>query len=273
MNLTKLTALSFARWIGLAGLIFAFSSVASPKAPAQNRNLVSFGHADQQSPTAASNADLPVITPELRADMLVAHGHYHDAIEAYNRIEPQTAELVNKIGIAYQRLGMDQEAVSFYDRAAQMDHRYAAAYNNLGTVYFSKDDNKRAKHFYKKSIRLDAQMAPFWSNLGAVYLAQKKYSDGAEAYEHAFKLDPGIFQELELNGLQKDEPPAELAKMYLCFAEIYARAGMKAEAIHYLEKALLQGFSDKQKIMQDQQLASLRGSPEFEHLVGGNHKP
>ena len=273
MNLTKLTALYFARWIGLAGLIFAFSSVASPKAPAQNRNLVSFGHADQQSPTAASDAQNPIITPELLADMLVAHGHYRDAIDAYNKIQPQTAELFNKIGIAYQHLGMDPEAIAYYERAAHMDHKFAAVYNNLGTIYFRQGDNKRARSFYKKSIRLDAQRAPFWSNLGAVYLAQKKYSDGAEAYERAFKLDPYIFQDLELNGLHKDEPPAELAKMYLCFAEIYAHAGMKVQAIHYLQKALLEGFTDKNKLIQDQQLASLRGMPEFEHLVSGKPTP
>ncbi len=269
----KSTTLNIARWIGLAGLIGAFCAAGSMGALAQGYNMVSFGHVDQQSPSSATNADLPIITPELRADMLAVRGHYRDAIDAYGKIEPQTAELLNKIGIAYQRMGMDSEAIAFYDRAARMDHKYAAVYNNLGTVYFRQDDNKRAKRFYKKSIRLDAQMAPFWSNLGAVYLAQKKYSDGAEAYEKAFNLDPDIFQELELNGLHKNESPEDLAKMYICFAEIYAHAGMKTEAIVYLQKALLEGFSDKQKLVQDQQLATLRGTPEFEHMVSGNPKP
>ncbi len=257
----------------MTALVFAFSAAGSLRALAQNHNLVSFGHADQQSSTAASNNELPVITPELRADMLAAHGNYRDAIDAYSRIQPQSAEILNKIGIAYQHIGMDPEAVAFYDRAARLDHKYAAVYNNLGTIYFRQDDNKRAQRLYKKSIRLDAQMAPFWSNLGAVYLAQKKYSDGAEAYERAFNLDPDIFQELELNGLHKNESPADMAKMYICFAEIYAHAGMKIQAIEYLQKALLEGFSDRQKLQQDQQLASLRGTPEFEHLVSGNPKP
>jgi tetratricopeptide (TPR) repeat protein len=268
----KSTTLGFARWIGWAGLVFAFSTAGSLRALAQSHNSVSFGHADQQSPPSASNAELPVITPELRADMLAVHGHYHDAIDAYSKIQPLTAEIYNKIGIAYQRMAMDSEAIAYYDRAARMDRNYAAVYNNLGTVYFRENDNKRAKRFYKKSIRLDAQMAPFWSNLGAVYLAQKKYSDGAEAYERAFNLDPGIFQELELNGLRKDESPEDLAKTYICFAEIYAHAGMKMEAIDYLQKALLEGFKDKQKLQQDQQLASLHGTPAFEQLLSGSAK-
>lgn len=267
----KSTTMGVTRWIGLAGLVVAFSGAGSLSALAQDHNSVSFGHADQQSPSA-SNAELPVITPELRADMLAVHGQYQRAIDAYSKIRPLTAEIYNKIGIAYQRMAMDEEAIANYDRASRMDRKFAAVYNNLGTVYFHENDNKRAKRLYKKSIKLDAQAAPFWSNLGAVYLAQKKYSDGAEAYERAFILDPGIFQELELNGIHKDESPEDLAKMYLCFAEIYAHAGMKMEAIDYLQKALHEGFNDKQKLQQDQQLANLRGTPEFEQLLSGDHK-
>ena len=72
---------------------------------------------------------------------------------------------------------------------------------------------------------MDAATAPFWSNLGAVYMAEHQYSNGAEAYEKAFLLDPDIFQEIALNGIAQNESPAELAKIYLTFAEIYAHAG------------------------------------------------
>ena len=156
--------------------------------------------------------------------------------------------------------------------AAKLDHRFAAVYNNLGTVYFHENDNKRAQRLYKKSIHLDAQTAPFWSNLGAVYLAQRQYSDGAEAYERAFNLDPNIFQEIALNGIQQYESPEELAKMYLTFAEIYAHAGMKTQAIDYLRKALLEGFHDRQQLQQDQQLATLHGYPAFELMVADRHR-
>jgi tetratricopeptide (TPR) repeat protein len=271
----KSTTMEWVRWTGMAGLVLACGMLAGG-AVAQTQNTLNFGHTlggqtDQQPSPSASSAELPVVTPELRADMLVAHGQYKEAIEAYRKIQPQTAELYNKIGIAYQHLAMDQAAMENYDRAFHMDHKLAAAYNNLGTVYYHENDNKRAKRLYKKSIKLDAQTAPFWSNLGAVYLAQKQYSDGAEAYERAFTLDPNIFQEIALNGFRQDESPQELAKMYLCFAEIYAHAGMKTEAIDYLRKALHEGFKDTQKLQQDQQFASLRGTPEFEQLVS-DHK-
>jgi tetratricopeptide (TPR) repeat protein len=140
-------------------------------------------------------------------------------------------------------------------------------------VYFHENNNKRAKQLYKKSIKLDAATAPFWSNLGALYMTERKYSDGAEAYEKAFLLDPDIFQELALNGIRHDESPQELAKIYLTFAEIYAHAGMKTQAMVYLHKALDEGFRDRQQLQDDQQLATLHGTPEFDALIGVTHKP
>lgn len=268
----KHTALGWADWVGLVGLVVACAALASGSAIAQTHNTLNFGHVDQQTPSSASSAS-ETITPELLADMMVIRGNYEAAIDAYRKIRPQTAELYNKIGIAYQRMAMDQEAIASYAAAMHLDRKFAAPYNNLGTVYFHENDNKRARQLYKKSIKLDAATAPFWSNLGAVYMAERKYSDGAEAYEKAFLLDHDIFEEIELNGIQHNESPQELAKMYLSFAEIYAHAGMKAQAMFYLHKALNEGFRDRQKLQDDQQLAILHGYPEFDALLAGGHKP
>jgi len=246
---------------GVVGLVFAWN------AGAQTHNTLSFGHPTQQTPSTASSQP-EAVTPELLADMMVIHGRYEDAISAYRKIQPQTAELYNKIGIAYERMAKDDDAIANFGQATRLDRKFAAPYNNLGTVYFQENNIKRAKGLYRKSIKLDAETAPFWSNLGAVYMAERKYSDGAEAYEKAFLINPDIFQETALNGLRHNESPAELAKIYLTFAEIYAHAGQKTEALLYLHKALEQGFNDRQKLLDDQQLATLHGTPEFDLLVG-----
>jgi tetratricopeptide (TPR) repeat protein len=204
--------------------------------------------------------------------MLAAHQQYQDAISAYKKLTPQTAEIYNKIGMAYQHLSMDQDATFNYQRALKLDHKLAAAYNNLGTVYYHEKNNKQAERLYRKSIKLDAKAAPFWSNLGAADLARKDYSDGAEAYERAFTLDSNILDEIALNGMRESASDEDLARMYLWFAEIYAQAGMKEQAVEYLRKSLLVGFQDKQKLQQDQQLASLRGTPEFEQLLSNEHR-
>ncbi|MGA8940422.1 MAG: tetratricopeptide repeat protein [Acidobacteriaceae bacterium] len=267
----KTIRIGFVGWVGVVGLAVGCVMLTSQSAMAQTQNSVSFGHHTDQQPSQTADA-VPVFTPELKADMLEVHGQYESAIDAYRKIRPETAEISNKIGIAYQRMGMDQEAIGWYDQAVRMDHKYAAAYNNVGTVYFHEKDNKLAKKFYKKSIHLDADSAPFWSNLGAVYLADRKYSDGVEAYEKAFKLDPNIFDEIALNGIHHYESPEELAKMYLTFAEIYAHAGMKAQAVLYIQKAMDEGFHNREMLQQDQQLATLHGYPAFELMVADRHR-
>jgi tetratricopeptide (TPR) repeat protein len=266
----KLTAKGFVRLAGAVGLAVVCGAASTGNAFAQTQNSLNFRHVEQQKPSSSMESS-PTL-PETMADVMVAHENYAAAIEAYRKIQPQTAQIYNKIGIAYQRMAMDQAAIESYGQATKLDNRFAAPYNNLGTIYFHQNDNKRAKQLYKKSIKLDGAIAPYWSNLGAAYMAERKYSDGAEAYEKAFLIDPNIFQEIAINGIQHNESPEELAKMYLTFAEIYAHAGMKTQAILYLHKALEQGLQGREKLQDDQQLATLRGTPEFDAIVGIRHK-
>ena len=265
-------AIRVARYLALASLLLALGAVGLQAALAQR--LVSFSPADQQQPSASnatSTTDLPVMTPELNADLMVAHQHYDDAISAYKKITPQTADIYNKIGMAYQHLFLYNDARYSYDRAVKMDRKFAPAYNNIGTIEYHNKDNRHAERLYRKSIKINPKTPAFWSNLGAAYLAEKKYRDGAEAYQRAFILDTNIFQNIALNGIHETASGEDMAKIYLCFAGIYAQAGLKAEAVDYLRKALLEGFHDRQALQQDQQFATLHGDPAFEQLLARKH--
>jgi len=254
-----------------AALLLVFCTLASPRAAAQR--LLSVVSTDHQQPsTAASSAAEPqVMTPELFADLFAARQHYDEAIKAYKQL-PQTAQIDNKIGMAYQRLHMDADARSYYDRAIKLDRKYAPAYNNLGTIEYHDKSMRHAERLYRRAIKLEPKTAQYWSNLGAAYLARQKYHDGAEAYQRSFVLDPDIFQEIALNGLHEVTSSEEMAKMYLCFAGIFAQAGMKAEAVEYLRKAFVEGVHDKNSLQQEQQFASLRGDPAFEQLFPNRHR-
>ncbi len=266
------STLRLARWIALAGLLLTCCTASSQVTTSQR--LLNFVATDHQQPSSAStpNDALPVMTPELNADLLVARQHYDQAITAYKKLTPQTAEIYNKIGMAYQHLQMNADARFYYGRAIKLDRKYAPAYNNLGTIEYHDKNLRHAERLYRKAIKLNPKTAQFWSNLGAADLASKKYRDGAEAYQRAFMLDSTIFDEIALNGLHEVTSDEDMAKMYLCFAGIYAQAGQKAEAVDYLRKALLLGFHDRQALQQDQQFASLHGDPAFDQLFPTQHK-
>jgi tetratricopeptide (TPR) repeat protein len=268
MKLSDTSTLGAARLLALASLLLAFGAIGFEAAVAQR--LVSPNFAGEQQPSVSSpsaSTGSAILTPELTADLLAAHLHYSDAISAYKRITPQTPAIYNKMGMAYQHLSLYNEARYNYDRAIKLDRKYAPAYNNLGTIEYHNKDLRHAERLYRKSIKLEPKSAPFWSNLGAAYLAEKKYRDGAEAYQRAFILNTDIFQDVALNGIHEASSSEDMAKMYLCFAGIYAQAGLKTEALNYLRKALLEGFHDRQAIQQDQQFAALHGDPAFEQLL------
>jgi tetratricopeptide (TPR) repeat protein len=275
----KVNIMSLGRWIGVAGLIFALNGSGIRHAVSQELVSRDDRGGQQTAPANSAGGDIAV-TPLMAADMLLARQQYNRAIEAFEKIEPRTAYIYNKIGIAYQHLAVDDEAGSSfreamlmedeakfnYRRAIKLDRRYAPAYNNLGTIYFHEKDNHSAERMYRRAIKLNGKSASFWSNLAATYLARQEFRASAEAYQRAFSLNPNIFEQIALEGIQQQASPQDLAAMYLCFAEIYAQAGMKLQAVDYLRKALLLGLENRQKLQQDVQLASLRGTPEFQSL-------
>ena len=84
--------------------------------------------ARQSTPTFSKT-----VTPEMRADILVARKMYREAIDSYKQA-PESAVVLNKIGIAYHQL-LDLEAArKYYERALKLDKQYAEAINNLGTI-------------------------------------------------------------------------------------------------------------------------------------------
>ncbi len=235
-------------------------------ANAAEKNVGSVDRNQPQVSQSSTVGELSPVSPLIAADLMSAHQQYASAIAAYQRIEPKTAYIYNKIGIAYERQQMDADAAFNFRQAIRMDRKYASAYNNLGTVYYRQSNLRGAQRMYKTAIRLDGKDASYWTNLGALYLSRKDYHDGIECYQHAYSLNSEIFDEIALNGIRQLESPEDVAAIDLCFAEVYAQAGMKAAAIEYLRRSLIAGLHDPQRLQQDTQLASLHGMPEFEQL-------
>src|ERR1700694_5515664 len=55
-------------------------------------------------PRATGPAELPVLTPEKRADILMARKMYREAAETYKEGPLHSALIQNKIGIAYHQM-------------------------------------------------------------------------------------------------------------------------------------------------------------------------
>ncbi len=226
----------------------------------------------QDKPSPRSNLEIN-LTPEQWGDLLMVHHQYLEAIDAYRKAPRDSAVVWNKLGIAYHHMFALDQAKADYIRALSINPRYGEALNNLAAVYYAEKDYKRAEKTYRRAIKLIPNSATAYNNLGTAYFAEGRFKQGFEAYREAFALDPAVFNGDPLQTISETSSTEERARVDYCLAELYARAGMKDQAIEYLRKALDAGFNDNKKLMQDQEFASIRQSAEFEQLIATTKRP
>jgi tetratricopeptide (TPR) repeat protein len=198
----------------------------------------------------------------------MARKMYREAIESYEQAPQDSAVVWNKLGIAYHQMMQLDAAMRRYRRAIRLDAKYPEAINNLGTIYYAEKRYSKATGSYKHALKLAPASASIYSNLGTAYFAEKKYKQAWEAYNTAFQLDPEVFEHRNTYGvLLQERTVEERARFHYYLAKIYAKQGQQDRALQYIRKALEEGFTDRKKLLQDPEFASLRDLPEFKELL------
>ncbi len=229
--------------------------------PAQN--------ASDAAPPAASR---PQLTPEQRGDIFMARKMYREAIDTY-REAPETAILINKIGIAYHQLTDLNSAARCYQRAIKLDPKFSQAINNLGTIYYSRQSYRRAIGQYKKVLRITPDSASTLANLGSAYLARKQYELASENYQKALAIDPGVFEHHGGVGTTvRDQTVGDRPMFFYYLARSYAKAGMRDQALNYIRKSIEEGFKERKKFIDDPEFAGLQKDPEFQKIMESEPK-
>lgn len=228
-----------------------------------------------QSPTSvpaaapAQSAASPHTPPtqEQLGDSLMAHQRYQAAIGAYSKSPQLTAAIWNKMGIAYQMMFNDNEAVRCYKESLKIDPDNPQTLNNMGTVYASMKSYGAADRMYRKAMKLDPKSARILKNYGTNLLAEHKYNKGWDAYKQALALDPEIFASSDGPTVEDPSNIQERGAMNYYMAAGCAHAGYVECALQYLRLALNEGFTTRKKVQSDIEFASLRGDPGFKKLL------
>lgn len=220
------------------------------------------------SPVTPAQAPIPNpnATPEQIADSLMAHQRYQAAIEQYKKA-PQSAENLNKMGVAYQLMFNLDDAGRCYERALKLNPKDSVAINNLGTVYVSLKQYARAEKAYRKALKLDPKSALVHKNLGTALLAEHKYQKGWQEYQKALENDPDVFKNVNAVRVENPASVQDRGAMNYYMAKGCIRAGQTERAIQYLRMAINEGFTTPKKIAADQEFAGLRGVPAFEEML------
>jgi tetratricopeptide (TPR) repeat protein len=225
--------------------------------------------AGQPKPVAAVPA--PPATPEEWGDSMMAQQRFQAAIEAYKKA-PRSADVWNKLGIAYQLMLNPESASHCYEASLKLNPKSAQVMNNLGTIYDSEKEYNNAERMYRKALKLDPKSALIYKNLGTNLLSRHKYKKGWEVYKTALELDPNIFRNSTSPRVQNPASSEERGAMNYYMAKGCVRAGMNDCAIDYLRMALNEGFTSPKKIEADSEFAGLKSLPAFQQLLASQRQ-
>jgi tetratricopeptide (TPR) repeat protein len=237
--------------------------------PASNPvpNPVAAASQPNQTASAPTPTPNPNATPEQIGDSLMAHQRYQAAIEQYKKAPKDSAEVWNKMGVAYQLLFNLDDAGHCYEQALRLEPKNSVVLNNLGTVYVSLKQFSRAERTYRKALKVNPKSALVHKNLGTALLAEHKYKKGWEEYQNALADDPDIFQRSTSVRVENPASVQDRGAMNYYMAKGCVRAGQTDRAIEYLRMAINEGFTTPKKVAADQEFSALRGVPAYEQMI------
>ena len=250
---------------------FALLLTLSVASPAQELEQLAVGppqmHRVEPPSASATAKELERIGDALQADK-----DYLDGIDYYAAAlakDPQNAILINKIGISELELHRYREAKKSFERAIRMNKSYANAYANLGVVSYQESSYRKSIRYYDKAIELDGDEAVFYNNRAASLFAKKEFEKASEDYAKALQLDPDIFERTGRGGgVQARLPsPEDRARYDYVLAKLYARNGMADRSLHYLRKAMEDGYKNIKSVYKDDEFSELRKDPRFAELM------
>jgi len=220
---------------------------------------------DPPAPDATA-ADL-----ETRAEQLRAVKLYLDALDYYRAAlakKPNSASLLNKIGITELMMQRYREAKKSFDQSIKVDRKFADAYNNRGVVLYEERKYGAAVKEYRRAIAIDGTSASFFSNLGAALFSKKEFEPAVVAYQRAVELDPDVFERTSRAGVQAQLPsPGDRARYDYTVAKLYAKMGYSERSLEYLKKALEEGYKDFNNVYKDVEFAGLRKDKRFAEMM------
>ena len=208
---------------------------------------------------------------EQQGDELRVEKNFLDAVDYYQAAlkgATDIAAVYNKIGICQLMMQRYRDSKKNFERAIKADRKHADAYNNLGVIYYQARSYGNAIKNYEKAISLNDDAASYYSNLGAAYFGKKNFEKAVYNYSKAMSLDPDIFERTSHAGVLAQLPsPEDRAHYDYVLAKLYARTGVPERSLHYLKKAMEEGYKDIKNVYTDNEFSTLRKDPRFAELL------
>lgn len=190
----------------------------------------------------------------------VATLYWNDAQRSVEALNKYIAENPNDI-IAYQQLGRNlaqlqryDEANAAYEKALSLGGTDAGIYLGLGQMRLGQKRFDEAINFLTKAIEGGARNSFIYGQLAFAQMNLNRNEDALKTYEKAFEA--GIPSGAGTRGLA-----------YYNMACAYTRLKQTDKAFEMLNKAVDEGFKNRQTFETDTDLAPLRSDARFQELL------
>lgn len=126
---------------------------------------------------------------------LLHFDEYQKAIDFFEkavRVDPSYSEAYNNLGVAHEKLGRYDAAISSYKKAVA-NLLYATpekAFLNMGNAYYRMRDFNAAAHSFREAIKRAPSLSLAYLRLSLCFNAMNRYGDAAAAMAEAVRLDP-----------------------------------------------------------------------------------
>jgi tetratricopeptide (TPR) repeat protein len=158
---------------------------------------------------------------------------------------------------ATEREALRRQARQSYQKALQVDPKYAPAYVALGESYLNGGEREQAQEMFKKAIEIAPNDAGLWAELGAAQAKAKDWPNAVASLSRAVQLDPSnkpMEQRLGFTQARAGQYEDALNTLAKCMSEAEARYNVARMMKH-------NGQTDAA----DQQLQlALKANPEFD---------
>jgi Flp pilus assembly protein TadD len=162
-------------------------------------------------------------------------------------------------GYKLQSMGDIQGAVTYYEKAAQMDPDYAEVYNDLGVLYEAMGDDQAAIEMYKKTLAMVPNYMPAYTNLAFLYEEKQDYDNASYYWKKRYDLG------------EEGEYWREVARQHLDQLNLYppfVKARQEKAAAKLVEKLLYEREQERLKLAEEVKLHFDLGAQLF---MDGNY--
>ncbi|HII07752.1 MAG TPA: tetratricopeptide repeat protein, partial [Methanotrichaceae archaeon] len=124
---------------------------------------------------------------------IAKEGGFIVSLDMFNRaiqIDPRYALAWYYKGTSLRELENFKEAIQAYDEAIRLDPKVAWPWNGKGIAFRRQGEYDKAIQAYDEAIRLDPEFAMAWNNKGNALERLGEYDDAIRAYDEAIRLDP-----------------------------------------------------------------------------------